>query len=103
MRGGKGMTKTKQALVALVAASVTEASLFALFDRFGHIGGDGPDTMGAIGLILHFPGVIVADRLHLTGAVDTIFITFTGFLQFFLFFWFVIAIWHRIGHHSETP
>jgi len=94
------MSATKSALIAARAGVIAEAILWWFFNSFGHIGGDGPDTVGLVGLILHLPGVTVADSLHLTGTKDSVFIWITGALQFFLLFWLIMTIWR---HKHEKP
>jgi hypothetical protein len=89
----KTMSASKSALMAVGLAVVAEAIVWLLFNTFGHIGGDGPDTAGAVGLVFHFPGVMVADFLHLNDTKDAIVIAFTGGVQFFLIFWLVITLW----------
>jgi hypothetical protein len=89
------MSATKSALIAGGAAVIAEAILWWCFSSFGHIGADGPDTVGAIGLIFHLAGATIADVLHLTGTMDSVFIAITGALQFFLVFWLPITIWRH--------
>jgi hypothetical protein len=89
------MSRKRTILAATIAAILAEAGIGAMFYAFGHIGGDGPDTIGWIGLVFHLPGVYIADVLHLTGSADTLFISFTGAMQFFLIFWLAIEAWGR--------
>lgn len=90
------MNTKKSALIAGGAALLFEGVLWWFITSFGHIGGDGPDTIGAIGLITHFPGIMIADSLHLTGTTDSVLIATSGFLQFFVLFWIIITIGARI-------
>jgi hypothetical protein len=90
------MSRKTAILVAAIAAICVEALVGAMFYLFGHIGGDGPDAVGWVGLIFHFPGIWIADRLHMTGSLDTLFITLTGAIQFFLVFWLVLEIWGQL-------
>ena len=69
-----------------------EGVLWWFVTIFGHVGDCGLDTIAAIGLITHFPGIMVADSLHLTGTTDSLFVAVSGFIQFFVLFWIVISI-----------
>jgi hypothetical protein len=90
------MNIKKSALIAGVAAALFEGVLWWFVTSFGHIGGDGPDAIWAIGLITHFPGIMVADSLHLTGTTDSVLVAASGFVQFFILFWIIITIGSRI-------
>ena len=90
------MSKTKIIIIATLAALITETISALLFSNFGHIGGDGPDTMGFIGLFLHFPGILLSDKFHLVGWVDFILIELISVIQYILLYWFAIILWKRI-------
>jgi len=90
------VTTKKSAVIAAVVAAAFEGVLFWFVTNFGNWGGDGPDTIAAIGFFTHFPGVMLADSLHLTGTADSVFIAASGFTQFFLLFWFIIKVGSRI-------
>jgi hypothetical protein len=86
------VNKWKSALLAGVAAAIVEATATAVFMGFGRIGGDGPNLVGAVGIALHIPGIMIADYFRLAGDADTAVIIAAGFLQYFLIFWLAIAI-----------
>jgi hypothetical protein len=90
--GDERMKSWKSALIALVAAAIVEGVSMAVLMGFGRIGGEGPNPVGLIGIILHAPGIMIADHFHLTGNTDTVVITGISFLQYFVVFWAVIAI-----------
>lgn len=94
------MSRAGRVGVALVAASIMEAIFAVVLVRYGHIGGDGPDRIGAIGLVFHFPGMMLADRFHLTGTFDAVVVFFIGFVQLFLISWFAIVAWTRYRNCS---
>ena len=86
----------KSFLIAAILALVIEASISGLCSTFGHIGGDGPDMLGYIGLATYIPGIIISDSMKYVGTKDTIVIVTAGYIQWLLLCWIAIAIRSRI-------
>jgi hypothetical protein len=84
---------TRIILTAACLAAVIEASLFALLEGFGPIGG-APLLIRATAVILHLPAITIAVWLHPADHTAVLF-GFTGFLQWFLALWLAISIWNR--------
>ena len=77
-------------LISAGIAAILEGITIAVFICFGAIGAEGPDTVGLIFMIFHFPGIMLADAMHLE-----IVVIFIGFLQYFVVTFLVVEIWSR--------
>ena len=82
------MSKRKTAIIAGLAAGATTAAL-ALLCFKGHIGGEGPDTFGWIGLVLLFPAILIGASCGPAGAFV---VPAVAVLQFFFIYWFIIRL-----------
>ena len=85
------MTRAKILSLIGLAAALFVAGTVWLFGGHGHIGGDGPDTMGWIGLMLFFPAIWLSEGLasrvsmgHVAALENTLFLVL-AFLQYFRF------------------
>ncbi len=99
------MTKKPSWLFAAAGAIVAQGLVCAMFHRYGHIGGEGPDFWGAAGLATELPGVVVGERLF---GVRSPMVEVLGFIsgaaQFFLLFWAAIAVFRKFfGFISAEP
>jgi hypothetical protein len=87
--GRTEMSNLRTIIVAAVAAVATDAIASACLS---HVGGDGPDSVGWIGLILLFPTVLLVGASGLShdmavGPSGDMAFPLVGFIQFFLIFW----------------
>jgi ABC-type phosphate transport system permease subunit len=82
--------KTKRFVFLAMLALVIEGIVFGVIIAFGHIGGEGPDLLGGMGLLLHALPLMLSEWLKLPGGPveNTLCIVF-GTLQWFavLYFW----------------
>ncbi len=81
--------------IAAMASAITVGVLLALSSFVGGIGPDGPDVGGMVLLVLHAPGIIVAEALNLAGAAETIVIELITFLQFLILFAVILTLCGR--------
>ena len=89
------MSKTKPIILAAVGAGVTESVLWFLC--FGYACSNRPDMFHNLGLIIHLPGVILAQPLYLKSTLEEpVFVAYIGFLQFFLIFWAAVSVWRQV-------
>ena len=85
------MTKRKIAIIAAVVASLVAAVFIFLFE--GHIGADGPDATGWIGLIVLFPAIFLSGLLGpLLGPGAGVVYCLFAFLEFFGIFYFFLRL-----------
>jgi len=63
----------------------------------GYAGSNRPDMLHNLGLIIHLPGIILAQALYLKSTLEEpVFVAYIGFLQFFLLFWAAVSVWRRV-------
>jgi hypothetical protein len=86
------MSKFKIVIWAALAAVITETVSALIFFNFGHMGGDGPDAVGLIGMILHFPGMLLANPWD--GWPAYAIIESVSVLQYFVIYWAAILLWN---------
>ena len=101
------MSKAKRALLAATASVIFVGVAGWFFNCYGHIGGDGPDTIGWIGLVLFLPAICIgqglASCMTITGVPfpeNTLTLVF-GVLQYFIVFWFVLWLASKFGRHNK--
>ena len=83
------MSNLKTIIIAAVAAVIVDAIATSCLT---HIGGDGPDSVGWIGIILLFPTLLIVGALGMShdmavGPSGELSFMLVGFLQFFVIFW----------------
>jgi hypothetical protein len=93
---------TKTAALAVVAWMTLEAVLwFAGFGDIRAIEDTGPDASQAANIFLHWPGLMLAQSLHLPITGGLLVAEAVTLAQMFVLFWIVIALWRRVyGRHA---
>ncbi len=99
------MSKLKTVIIAAVAAVATDAIATVCL---AHTGGDGPDSVGWIGLILLFPTMLIVGAFGLShdmavGPSGDLAFPLVGFLQFFLMFWAGIRVALFLFRRRQPP
>jgi hypothetical protein len=94
------MSCFKAVLVAGAASALTLGLIMLSF--IGHVGGDGPDTIGSIGMFLLWPALSLAGYPR-----NGLMVPIVGFLEFFAIYFAVIMIWRclirRAASGKEHP
>ena len=97
------MTIFRKILIAALIACAIEGVVLAVYVCFGNIGGDGPDAVAFVTLvILHFPSLILADALRLGRSSEEILVVSIGLLQYFMIALAVIAVGSRIRKRNAN-
>ncbi len=101
------MTRAKKLSLIGLAAAIFVAGSAWLFGYHGHVGGDGPDALGWIGLALFFPAIWLSEGLasrvsmgHVASLENTLFLVL-AFLQYFIMFWFLHWLVSKLGRHNQ--
>jgi hypothetical protein len=82
------MTKKPASFWAAISAVVIESVVCVMVHRYGHIGGDGPDFWGAIGLATELPGAVVGESLFgVTSPMVVVLGAVSGAMEWFAVFW----------------
>lgn len=82
-------------MISAVIAVIIESVIMAVFVCSGGIGAEGAANVkaGIIFIILHYPGILLADAMCFRGI--GVVIVFTGFLQYFVVVFLVVEIRSR--------
>jgi len=90
------MRRRKQALLAFVAAVITELLLFLVFAFQPGGNAQGiwiPSTAEQVYMCIHLLGWIVDSSLGVDYIVSCV---VTGILQFFVIYWLAVVVWGKI-------
>jgi hypothetical protein len=90
------MSKLRTVIITAVAAVMTEGIAFACMY---HVGADGPDFLGWIGLVVLYPAIALANEFHFAGSIGPLLICF---VELFVLYWFVLIIWKRLRYGQRT-
>lgn len=87
------MTKRPSWQFALCGAVAIESFVCAMVHRLGHIGGDGPDFWGAVGLVTDLPGAVIGETLFGVTSPAVVVLGFvSGAAEFFLILWALLSL-----------
>jgi len=87
------MTKRPSWQFAVGGALIIECFLCVMVHRFGHIGGDGPDFWGAVGLFTELPGAVIGEKLFGVTSPAVVVLGFvSGAAEVFLALWAVLGV-----------
>ena len=87
----------KQAAIVLVAFIIVDGIVW--LTRFGDLRGiddEGPDATQAVNLLVHWPGLMTAQLMRLSGPGCFAVVEVVTFVQTFIVAWTVIAIWRGV-------
>jgi hypothetical protein len=91
------MRAIKQAAIVIVAFAIIDGIVW--LTRFGDIcdiADEGPDAMQAVNLLAHWPGLMTAQLMRLSGPACFAVVEAVTLVQMFLAAWIVIAIWRGL-------
>ena len=81
----------------MISWMVLEAVLWLThFGNLRDIDDYGPDASQAANILMHWPGLMLAQSLHLSVAGDFLVVELVTLFQMFVLFWIVIALWRRV-------
>jgi len=83
--------------LAAVVGVIAEAVLYGGMTLFGHMGPCSVDAVAAAGILFHLPGIMLSELLFDQSATAaSVFIIFSGAVQFFVIAWLAISVWKRV-------
>jgi hypothetical protein len=80
------ISKKTGVVIAATTAAVTESIIWWILTHYVHA-----SHSPGFWFLFHLPGILLAGPLHLPDMAQSIFIAFTGAIQFFILFWLVIT------------
>ena len=91
------MRAIKQAAIVLVAFGIIDGILWLThFGDLRAIDDEGPNATQAVNLLMHWPGLMTAQFMRLSGTGCFLVVEVVTFVQMFIVAWIVIAIWRGI-------
>jgi hypothetical protein len=88
---------TKLATITAIVWIVVEVALWsAHIGDLRDIDDSGPDASQAASLLIHWPGLMLAEFLHLYSTSGLVLAEFVTLIQMFVLFWIVIALWRYV-------